>query len=267
MYSYSLALILSNSYLVSHANQDVAVVKSEITAGVNSIYNHTTQRETKNCNHCCHQYIKTVLGFLRHTRQKTVIIELYSGPSLIWHMKKPLSKSVLVTRTMQTGGISRYRGKLIYFRWLDQKSTKSLVYLVKGKYLTARVGHEKHAILMEYDDIIKWKHFPRCWLFVRGIHRQSVNYPHKGQWRWTWMFPSIFAWINGWVSNPEAGDLRRQRAHFDVTVIELSFFYSKLPVVWQIPCNFCKANHEKLNVLKLCYTFQSRVYPRRSWFP
>ena len=26
-----------------------------------------------------------------------------------------------------------------------------------------------------HDDVIKWKHFPRYWPFVRGIHRVSVN--------------------------------------------------------------------------------------------
>ena len=30
------------------------------------------------------------------------------------------------------------------------------------------------------DDVIKWKHFPRYWPFVRGIHRSTVNSPHKG---------------------------------------------------------------------------------------
>ena len=29
----------------------------------------------------------------------------------------------------------------------------------------------------------------------------------------------ICAWINGWVNNHEAGDLRRHRAHYDVTVM------------------------------------------------
>ena len=32
----------------------------------------------------------------------------------------------------------------------------------------------------------------------------------------------ICVWINGWVNNREAGDLRRYRAHYDVTVMELS---------------------------------------------
>ena len=26
----------------------------------------------------------------------------------------------------------------------------------------------------DYDDVIQWKHLPRYWLFVRGIHRPSV---------------------------------------------------------------------------------------------
>ena len=34
-----------------------------------------------------------------------------------------------------------------------------------------------------HDYVIKWKHFPRNWPFVRGIHRSPVNSTHKGQWR------------------------------------------------------------------------------------
>ena len=75
------------------------------------------------------------------------------------------------------------------------------------------------AIEMLHDDVIKWKHFPRYWPFVRGIHRSPVNSPHKGQWRGALMFSSICTWINGWENNREAGDLRRHRAHYDVTVM------------------------------------------------
>ena len=39
-----------------------------------------------------------------------------------------------------------------------------------------------------HDDVIKWKHFPRNWPFVRGIHRSQVNSPHKGQWRGALVF-------------------------------------------------------------------------------
>ena len=34
------------------------------------------------------------------------------------------------------------------------------------------------------------------------------------------MFSLICVWINGWVNNREARDLRRYRAHCDVTVME-----------------------------------------------
>ena len=68
-------------------------------------------------------------------------------------------------------------------------------------------------------DVIKWKHLPRYWPFVRGIHRSPANSPHKGQWGGALMFSLICVWINGWVNNREAGDLRRYRAHYDVTVM------------------------------------------------
>ena len=48
-----------------------------------------------------------------------------------------------------------------------------------------------------------------------------VNSPHKGQWRGALMFSLIYAWINDWVNNREAGDLRRQRGHYDVIVMGL----------------------------------------------
>ena len=71
----------------------------------------------------------------------------------------------------------------------------------------------------KHDDVIKWKHFPRNWPFVREIHRSPMNFPHKGQWRGALMFSLIYAWINDWVNNREAGDLRRQHGHYDVIVM------------------------------------------------
>ena len=75
---------------------------------------------------------------------------------------------------------------------------------------------------LKHDDVIKWKHFPRYWPFVRGIHRSPVNSPHKGHWRGALMFSLICVWINGWVNNREAGDLRRYRGHYDVIVMSWS---------------------------------------------
>ena len=69
----------------------------------------------------------------------------------------------------------------------------------------------------DHDDVIKWKHFPRNWPFMRGIHRSPVNSPHKGQWRRALMFS--FVCVNDWVNNREAGDLICYRAHYDVIVM------------------------------------------------
>ena len=74
-----------------------------------------------------------------------------------------------------------------------------------------------------HDDVIKWRHFPRYWPFVRGIHRGPVNSPHKGQWRGALMFTLICTRIIGWVNNRETGDLRRYRTHYDVTVMFLGY--------------------------------------------
>ena len=88
---------------------------------------------------------------------------------------------------------------------------------------THRMGHWRHLNLkwnwMDHDDFIKWKHVPRNWPFVREIHRSPVNFPHTGQWRGALMFSVIYAWINDWVNNREAGDLRHQHGHYDVIVM------------------------------------------------
>ena len=71
-----------------------------------------------------------------------------------------------------------------------------------------------------HDDVIKWKHFPRYWPFVWGIHQSPMNSPHKGQRRGAFISLTC-ARINGWVNNREAGDLRRNGAHYDVIVMPM----------------------------------------------
>ena len=87
-----------------------------------------------------------------------------------------------------------------------------------------------------HDDANKGKLFPRYWPFLRGIYRPPVNFPHKGQWLGALMFSFICAWINGWVSNREAGDLRRHRAHYDVTVMLLNDVLPFTMLSWTYIC-------------------------------
>ena len=55
-----------------------------------------------------------------------------------------------------------------------------------------------------HDDVMKWKHFPRYWPFVGGIHRSPVDLRLN----------------NGWVNDRDSGNLRRHRAIFDVPVMK-----------------------------------------------
>ena len=70
-----------------------------------------------------------------------------------------------------------------------------------------------------HDSVTKWKHFPCCWPFVRGIHRWPVDSPHKGHRRVTSMLSLSCAWTNVWANNRYTGDLTRHCAHYYVTVI------------------------------------------------
>ena len=71
---------------------------------------------------------------------------------------------------------------------------------------------------VKHDDDIEWKHLPRYWPFVKGIHRWPVISPHKGQWRGALMIFFICAWTNGLANNRNADDLRRHRAHYGICV-------------------------------------------------
>ena len=66
-----------------------------------------------------------------------------------------------------------------------------LVFL-RHKSLTLSYDSICHLFHM-HDNVIKWKHFPRYWPFVRGIQRSSINSPHTGQWRGALVFCLICA--------------------------------------------------------------------------
>ena len=110
---------------------------------------------------------------------------------------------------------------------VDLGVNKPWWYLKNGTIIFAHTHAHIHVFITcktqtcitRHDDVIKWKHFSRYWPFLRGIHRSSVNSPHKGQWCGVVMFSLTCAWINVCVDNGEAGDLRRQPAHYDVTVM------------------------------------------------
>ena len=52
-----------------------------------------------------------------------------------------------------------------------------------------------------------------------GIHQSPGYSLHKGQWRGALMFSLICAWASRLINDRDAGDLRRPRARYDVTVM------------------------------------------------
>ena len=108
-----------------------------------------------------------------------------------------------------------------------------------------------------HDDAIKWKHFPRYWPFVRGIHRSPVNSRHKGQWRGALVFSLTCAWINGWINNREAGDLGRHRAHADVTVM---LFHLHPSLSLPLPFYLHPFNRDLFNQLCTCKSIYQPTY-------
>ena len=117
---------------------------------------------------------------------------------------------------------------LVYWRIYDSFDESIIIVWVREYGCHGVKSSPKQGMVTYYPydnwtwhDVIKWKHFSRYWSFVRGIYRSPVNTPQKGQWRGALMFSLICAWINGWANNREAGDLRRHRAHHDVTVMSI----------------------------------------------
>ena len=91
-----------------------------------------------------------------------------------------------------------------------------------GKALSERM------LLLEAGECSAWwRHqmntFSALLALCVGNSPVPVNSPHKGQWRGALMFSLICVWINGWVNNREAGDLRRYRAQYDVTVMACTY--------------------------------------------
>ena len=60
----------------------------------------------------------------------------------------------------------------------------------------------------------------------------TAGFPHKGQWRRRLIFFSICAGTNSWPSNWDSGDLRRHRAHYGGTVINMAKYITKFLQNW-----------------------------------
>ena len=128
-----------------------------------------------------------------HKHHHCLIFPPIGEESSMWlliHTPNPL----LVIRNCLNSGRSTFGIQNVLF-WPAIQKTSNLPLLALYELNPAVTGR-----FSSHDDVIKWKHFPRYWPFVREIHRSPVNFPHKGQWHGALMFSLICARMNGWVN-------------------------------------------------------------------
>ena len=102
--------------------------------------------------------------------------------------------------------------------------------------IAVTIGHCMLCVLLTYIGHIGawignntlWRHLMQ--LFMRGIHRSTVDSHQKGHWHGDLMFCAL----NGWGNDSDASDLRRHSAHYDVTVTILH--------AWFYCSSICKVN-------------------------
>ena len=132
---------------------------------------------------------------------------------------------------------SRRQKLLARVNWYLQSSSKHIIELITGNEFCYRGGRYRQVSL--YKELRSCHLIRSCvnllvgdrgigplptliWLvtklFSALLALCAGNSPVKGQWHGALMF-FICAWINSWVNNREAGELRRHHAHYDVTVM------------------------------------------------
>ena len=157
-------------------------------------------------NQACAGYIKPIIYICQYCLPH---VRIFLSWCILWHFHDT-GKSRINDKQKHVTPTQRW----VHNSGMDIWITKiSWAFPVLSPEYSGRSGSTLH------DDVIKWKHFPRYWPFVRGIHRSLVNSLHKCQWRGALVFSLICAWTNSWANNGDADDLRRHRAHHDVIVM------------------------------------------------
>ena len=119
--------------------------------------------------------------------------------------------------------------------------------------------YRRHQFIVwnDHDDVIIWKHFPRYWPFMRGIHRSPA---HKRQWRGALMLSLICArnkrlskhWWGWWVETP----LRSLWRHCNVIDFLDQKYFIYLPhrkveelyIYIYIPCKYVFTQLQIVNI-------------------
>ena len=83
-----------------------------------------------------------------------------------------------------------------------------------GPYWDCHIRGTSISLQWRHNAWVRWRlNSPASRLFTQPFIQAQI----KGQWRGALMFSLTCTSINGWVNNRVADDLRRHRAHYDVT--------------------------------------------------
>ena len=105
-------------------------------------------------------------------------------------------------------------------KWNSVQDTKIFIQENTVEMLSENDGHFASALMSgEHDDVIKWKHFLPYWAL--GEENPSIAGGSPSQRPVTHSFDVFFicTWTKVWANNRNSDDMRRNRAHYDVTVM------------------------------------------------
>ena len=105
-----------------------------------------------------------------------------------------------------------------FWKFAEHDSDTVLCENFQRDWVTNIAVMDEHDFERIHDDVIKWKHFPRY--LCAGNSPITGEFPSQRPVTRSFdVFSLIWAWTNGWINNRGAGDLRRHRAHYDVTIM------------------------------------------------
>ena len=168
--------------------------------------------------HCKMQNRLRVLFYI-FTINSQCFCQIHSGNYVV---KARFKHSIIHTYAGQMYTISTIFAVMIdiLIQWCSWNICGSNIFLFRAILISNLVQFMVRELIISHDDVIKWNHFPRNWPFVRGIHRSRwIPHTKASDAELSWMLSLICIWIKGCVYNPEAGDFRRHRGHYDVNVM------------------------------------------------
>ena len=176
------------------------------------------------------EYQKTHFFLFNVALWKISWLHIKTNSTEIW---KAIQKTVFPRLVINTFffGIMHFIGKYICTRcghnwWLKRLHEWSEI--TGGCCATMTHSQDLRPSPVGFKQGSWWRHqmetFSALLAICAGNSPVPVNSPHKGQWRRAVMFSLICIWINVWVNNREAGDLRRYRAHYYVSVMFIALW-------------------------------------------